>query len=545
MGISLKIELRNTLVVAVLTGLIGVMLPDAQARSYGIRLPEARDDKGQIRRDLLLIRYRPTAKSVLVDVYGHLVLSPRVLANLGISDTSDLKALDFEFYRIYATSRRRSSSGGWEGGFESWTANPSTKDLWLARESMSVLRNVEEKGVLSFVLEPTALALGAIHVPSKAVSTQDPEKARAERRKLAVSVLNTSWQQVLDKKYDLALVGFDKILGSLKADLNAEELNKAQFGRALSRFHQMGCREAGASFEELQNPGPYYEDSRYYGALCALDRDDLPVARERFQGLLAQNSERYEDAARFYLGVVAEKQGDFAAAESAYLDTIDFASDASIVALAKERVALLEEKKALDRYAKKLVSVMAMAGLGWDSNALSLPSSVRPADLNLETGASPNYLALAYLDLNNPLFYPLQQKFHYSFLMLGYTNTEISETSDLQSHSMGANVEWGEELGYRHIVDFKYGMTYLGKIGSGTKYLTSYGARWDLSKVSLNDKQQLDHIWMHGLEVSRQDPVAEATSAESDSTAWLIAGSHRMRKLWDERGMGVQSGQRR
>lgn len=528
-----KTGLRNTVFVFIL-GLVGSLsfASHAQRPELWVKLPDAKDASGAVRRDALLVRYKPTGRSVLVGIYGRGKLDERLLSNLGVEPAVVIKASDFEFFRIFSTARQRTVRGAWETGIESWTPNPTTKNLWLARESMSVLRAREEKEGTVLELESTALALGPIAVPDKTVSAEDPALVKAARRKVALSLLDKSWQQVLAQKYDLSLVGLNTLVTKMGEDLNAEERNKASFGRALSRFHQMGCREAGPEFEELQSPGPYLEDSRYYGGLCALDRGDYAVARERFQALMSQSSTRYQDAARFYLGVAAEAEGDLEAAESAYLDTVDFASDQGIVSLAKDKLALLEDKKAQDRYAKKLVSVLAVGGLGWDSNALSLPASVQPSDYNLDSGSSANYLGLVYIDLKNPLLHRLQNKVHYTFLMLGYLNSQIAPTSDLQSHSVGSSVEWGEELGYRHTVDAKYSLTSLGKLGSSEKFLTSYGASWGLSKGFLDARgSDLDRMWNHSLDVSRQTPAQPAASAASDGTAFLLTGTHKLRKF--------------
>jgi tetratricopeptide (TPR) repeat protein len=533
-----KTGLRNTVFVFIL-GLAGSLsfASHAQRPELWVKLPDAKDASGAVRRDVLLVRYRPTGRSAVVGIYGRGKLDARLLLNLGVDPAAELKVSELEFYRIFSTSRRRTVSEAWEKGVESWTANPSTKGLWLAREAMSVMRTRQEAQGTLLELESTTLVLGTISVPDKTVSAEDPEKVKAARRKIALEQLEKFWQQVLEQKYDRSLVGLDALVTKMGGDLNAEELNKASFGRALSRFHQMGCREAGPAFEELQKPGPYLEDSRYYGGLCALDRGDYSVAQERFQALMSQNSTRYQDAARFYLGVAAEAEGDLEAAESAYLDTVDFASDQGIVSLAKDKLALLEDKKAQDRYAKKLVSVLAVGGLGWDSNALSLPASVQPSDYNLDSGSSANYLGLVYIDLKNPLLHRLQNKVHYTFLMLGYLNSQIAPTSDLQSHSVGTSVEWGEELGYRHTVDAKYSLTSLGKLGSNEKFLTSYGASWGLSKGFLDARgSELDRMWNHSLDVSRQTPAQAATSAASDGTAFLFTGTHKLRKF-----RGVQS----
>jgi|GEM_PF-2290210 len=515
-------------------------LPVAQAAGLWVKLPESKEADGGLRRDALLVRYRPTGRSVLLGVYGKVKLTPRLLEHLGADPKLAPKASDFDFSRIFSTTRRRSSRGAWDAGFESWTANPTTTDFWLARESLSVMRTQEDNGDTILEVLPTALALGPIAVPDKAVSTEDPEKVKAARRKAALSQLENSWQQVLDKKYDLALVSLDNLITKMGGDLNSEELNKAMFGRALSRFHQLGCREAGPAFEELQSAGPYFEDSQYYGALCALDRADLPVAHKRFSSLLQENSERYQDASRFYLGVVAEAQEDYSGAESAYLDTVDFASDASIVALAKDKLLLLEEKKAQDRYEKKLFSVLASAGLGWDSNALSLPPSVAPSTLNLDSGSSATYMGLAYIDLKDPWLRKLGHKLSYTYLVLGFLNSDVAPTSDLQSHSFGTSVEWGDEVGYRSTLDLKYGLTYLGKLGESTQFMTSYGATWDLTKTVLNEKQtDLDHMWLHSLGLTRQMPTAEPTAANLDGTSWLITGSHRKRRPVDTKSYTV------
>jgi Tfp pilus assembly protein PilF len=522
MAQKIKIALRSVLCV------IGMALVWGDLAASSLRVNFPRRSTGA-RQDLLLVRYKPTQKALIVGAQGVLQLNSKVLESLGVAPAQQLDGSAFEFYRVYEPHRVSSMGVEERAQLRSWVNNPGGAQR-LRLESMSIVRSsVLPQHVVELHLRPTYLILSKVALPQVSVAPkgEDPLLARKRRRAKSLRLLDSSWERLVEAKYDQSLLGFEALLKSGGESLSSEEIDKAVFGRGLSRFHQVGCSSASKDFEKLQRPGPYYADALYYGALCALDRGDTRLSKERFEKLMALNSERYAEQARFYVGVVYEQEGEISRAESAYLDTVDFANDESLVKLAKERLELLQDRKAREKYEKKIVSVLANVGFGYDSNVLSLPSGVEPADQGLKTGSSASYLALLYLDAKNPWLYPLQQRFQYSFLMLGYTDTVIASASDLQSHEMGANVEWGHEVNGKHKVSGTFALNFLGKVGSSSKYLTTYGARYDYTFAGLSPENALESLWMHSLSVQKQDLARAPSAPKFDSDAIDFNGSHR------------------
>jgi len=486
----------------------------------------------------MLVRYVPTGKGLIVGAQGVMLLTPKALHALGASQETGLQVSQFEFFRVYRAQGVTSMSSEERGQLQSWVNNPGGGQR-LSLESMSTVRSEVNQQTLEIHLRPTYLILAQVPLPQVEVAKkgEDPSVVKKRKRTESLRILETSWQRLVDSKYDQSLLGFEALLKTSGDSLSKEETDKAVFGRGLSRFHQVGCVGAYPDFESLQgDAGPFYADALYYGALCALDKGDTKASRENLEKLVALNNARYAEQARFYMGVVYEQEGEIERAESSYLDTIDFAEDESLIKMAKERVDLLKDRKAREKYEKKIFSVLANVGVGFDSNALSLPSSVQPADQGLETGASPSYLALLYLDAKNPWLYPLEQRFQYSFLMLGYTDSVIASNTDLQSHEVGANVEWGNELKGKHKITGTFGLSLLGKIASSEKYLTTYGVRYDLTLASLGAENALDYLWMHSLSVQKQDLAAVPSEPKYDSNAIVVTGSHK-KKLF----RGVES----
>jgi hypothetical protein len=504
-----------------------------QAAPLRVSLPRRSEGNAE---DHILIRYTPTKRSLVMGTQGVLILNSRVLSSLGWSGNESLQAGDFEFYRVYRSQGVSKLSIEERSQLVSWVSGGNfVAGQRLQLESLSTVRSERSGNTLNLSLRPTYLLLGAMPVPQVEVKKKriDPELERRRRRTAALAQLDSAWQRLSDGKYDQSLVGFDALLRGSRDLFSEEELDKVVFGRGLSRFHQVGCREAAEDFDQLQKLGPFYPDALYYGSLCSLDRGETSQARERMSALLALNNERYAEQGRFYLGVIAEAEADFVRAESAYLDTVDFSENTDLVRLAKERLNLLEDRKARDRYAKKIFSIMASLGLGWDSNALSLSTSQQPSDLNLKTGSSPSYLGLLYLEAKNPLLFPLQQKFQYTFLGLGYSDAAISQTTDLQSHELGVNVEWGEEIQGKHKLTASYGMTFLGQMGSSSKFMTTSTLKWDWTKAGLGKQSNIEHLWLHSLRVQKLSPTAEPTSAATDSNAIALSGSHRYKIFRD------------
>lgn len=475
----------------------------------------------------IYIEYKPTGKKLIIrDSSGVARLSARHLAFLGVQAGEKIDAKDFVVNKVYGTDEVLSVETDRQESIRPWIKGPNEKRLLL--EQMKTYKTDVSPGKVAFNLRPNFILLAQADLPRLRALELAKKNAEARRaaRKESLQLLEESWEHLRTGKYDRSLVGFTLLQEKSMEFLQKDEQEKVEFGFALSQFHQLGCSTAYPSFKKLLRPGEFEDDAIYYGGLCALDANETDVSKMLFKKILSRGSDRYEEEARLYLGVVSEAEEDYEAAESAYLDTIDFAEKAPLVKLAQQRLALLKAKKARKKYNEKIFSFMANTGIGWDSNALSLPIGTQPASQGLETGSSPSYLALAFLDIKNPLLFPLQQKFFYSFLMMGYTESQIAESTDIQSHEFGANITWGSPLAMKHTVSASGSLTYLGKIGSSSKYLTGYSAKWDGLSYTLGEDKKLKSSWAHSFKLARSIPENPSSEADEDTTAWVATGSH-------------------
>src|SRR5690606_35020597 len=111
-------------------------------------------------------------------------------------------------------------------------------------------------------LRPSVLLGAGLPQPSEgapmgALTSQMARQRRAE----TVRLLQSSWTQLSEGKYDLALMGFEPLVSQSKRFLTREEYDQALFGRGLSRFHQVGCEEALEDLNVLQREDTYYTDA--------------------------------------------------------------------------------------------------------------------------------------------------------------------------------------------------------------------------------------------------------------------------------------------
>lgn len=476
--------------------------------------------------DLILVRYLPSQKAIVIGSQGKSALSKKALNSLSVLNES-FNIVDFEFFRIYQGVNHQFLSFEEQQNLMTWLKNPAGGQK-LQLESLSVVRSIQNGQKMELFLRPSFLMLSQLALPN--VSIQSPNISK----NIEIG-LNNAWQLLVDGKYDQSLLGFEALLKNYSKELSGEETDKSHFGRGLSRFHQMGCSAAYEDFSKLsynsKGQGPYYSDALYYGALCKIDRTEYLSAIESLQKLISLNDSRYEDEARFYLGVAYEQQNELSRAESAYLDTIDFSTKEALIKLSRERLELLKLKLAREKYSEKIFSVLGHVGLGWDSNVLSLPSSIQPVNAGLETGASPSYMGLLSLDAKNPWLYPLQQNFQYSYLVLGYSDSKISQTSHLQSHELGANVEWGNEIGGKHKISASWGLSLLGPFSDNEKYSTNSALKYDLSTATLDDQNNLNAMWMHSIAFQIIDISKVSSESKFEGDALDFSGNHRKKQF--------------
>ncbi len=498
---------------------------------------------GQSEVESFYVEYKPTGKKLIMSTKSLIRLNDEHLRFLGVNTVKDISGDDFVVNRVLGEDQSRSFDAERRRDIQAWIKGPGKREIVF--EPLKVVSTEKKSGSIYFELRTNYILMAQANY-SHLAALKLKAKSAAEKllaRKKALELFEETWLNLQSGKFDRSLLGFEALKENSWKFLTTEERQKLVFGLSLSRFHQIGCSSAYGGFKLMLRPGEFQGDATYYAGLCALDANDLKTSRIHFTTLVEQDNPQYVEEARFYLGVVAEAEDDFDSAESAYLDTVDFASKPQLVSLAQNRLALLNAKKARRKYEKKIFSFMLNTGVGYDTNALSLASSIEPSDLSLTTGSSPSYLALAFFDIKNTLFYPIQQKFYYSYLMLGFTNRGIAETTDIQSHDMGANVSWGDPLNTKHTLTLGGSLSYLGKLGStSTKYLTAYSGKWDLTQYRLNSEKQLDRIWTHEFKFSRSLPATAATSADSDATAWIASGDHKLRYVRGEKGYGYLGG---
>ncbi len=491
----------------------------------------------------IYVENKSTGKKLIMSSSGNLRLLPRQLEFLGIRKGQKISAGDFTINRLINRDQLKGFEAGRRKETEAWIKGPGEREIVF--EPLKIVSTELQPNVVVFKLRENYILMAQADL-SHLAALKIKAKSAAEKRmarKRALELFEESWSNLQQGKFDRSLIGFEALKENSWTQLTPEERQRLVFGLSLSRFHQLGCASAYDGFKSMLQPGEYENDSRYYAGLCALDANETKQSKEHFSKLVELDDPKYVEESRFYLGVVAEAEDDYAMAESAYLDTIDFASKDQLVKLAKARLDTLNAKKARKKYENKIFSFMLNTGVGYDTNALSLSASTEPSTLNLTTGASPSYLALAFVDVKNSYLYPLQQKFFYSYLMLGYTNTGIAETTDVQSHDFGANVSWGDPFSAQHTVTASGNLSYLGKLGStSAKYLTGYNAKWDISQFKLNQDKQLDQIWTHSFKLSRSLPARESSDASSDATAWIVTGDHKLRYVRGNVGYGYLGG---
>jgi hypothetical protein len=353
-------------------------------------------------------------------------------------------------------------------------------------------------------------------------------KALAQRFKKTQPKVDAAWKLLGQRKYSGARQSFDALLAKPK-ELSPESQERSRFGRGLARFHLEGCEAMESDFRGVETGTAFREDVSYFRGLCAVEAQRNSEARTEFTKILDWNSRRYTEQSRFYLGVVAEQEGDYEKAEGAYLDTVDFAEDASIVALAKDRLAKLQALKARDAYAKKIFNVIATVGGGWDSNAISLPASLRPADYSVESAKTGSWMGVLVLEAKNPWLYPLEQKFTYNLFTLNHLAEDIAAGNDLQSHEVGASLAIDGAQGAQHKYSATYSITSLGTWSDSEKYITSPSLKWDWVRPMSAPQDANPRFLSLNTKVSYLMPANEAVTAANDATAWSVSNRSTLR----------------
>ncbi len=201
------------------------------------------------------------------------------------------------------------------------------------------------------------------------------------------------------------------------------------------------------------------------------------------------------------------------------MDTIDFASDSALVALARARLDNIRALKALHSLQPKWISGGVSLGLGYDTNVISLPAEVSPADYGLSDEADTLNTNLAFLSLSPPWSRFFTHKLNYNFLMTRHLNKDIGSVYDSHVHDLGTQVGFRSSSWTGHTLAYSWSSISLGPLGSSEETLRTHTASYTLKTAFGKDPQRISSEWDLGFKFGLIQPLREATSAENDLTA--------------------------
>jgi len=274
------------------------------------------------------------------------------------------------------------------------------------------------------------------------------------------------WIAARKGRYDIALQAFDRILRT-RGSLDAAAVSQAHLGRAISRFHQEGCTASAADFAKADENRLYSTDVTYYRALCFSDAKKYEEARELFREVARGQDLKYAEAARFYLGALADFEDRFDEAEAAYLDTIDFSKDARLVATARDRMERLRARQAAHRLNARWLLASLTLGAGYDSNV----TSEAQQSFRATNQASVSQLGVGLLGVKLPWTPTFSQQLSYSLLVLHYTKASLVPENDAQNHQLSTKFVWEGGARNRFELEGGYNSLYLGQFRKAGEYL--------------------------------------------------------------------------
>lgn len=367
-----------------------------------------------------------------------------------------------------------------------------------------------------------------IYIDTKQSTFLLSPEAAAARRDLKEDVgirklFDVGFRALKAHKFDVSLESFRRLLAK-KDVLTEVQLRQASLGHGISSFHQKGCQAIEADFKIADQDPKNFDDVSYYRALCFVEAKRFDDAGGLFRDLARRQSPVYAEQARFYSGVVSENQEKYDEAESAYLDTIDFANDQRIVGLAKERVEIVKRLKAERNYENKWFALSMSAGTGYDTNVVSLPASLSPADYNLTNVKSISYLGLGSFDIKPKFSRGVDNHLRYTLLALHYQDAAISAASDVQSHDGAFAMDFG--MGPTDGVGFTadYNSVFLGPVKTSHEYLvtTSGEVHWN-SMEGEPAAPTGDTVWSFKTSLVRPRVAAPTAATNSRANAYLLS----------------------
>jgi tetratricopeptide (TPR) repeat protein len=270
----------------------------------------------------------------------------------------------------------------------------------------------------------------------------DPRLGRTTDQDKAILWLFTmAWKSVEAGKFALAEEAFTKIIlrGALLSD---EERAMAFMGRAVAGYNRFGCDSINSDLVEADRHKSAAAEVSFYRGLCFMEKKYYVEAESLFERVIESGPSTVEEAAQFYRGLVWEITNQFDRAESAYLELIAYGSDAGLLEKARKRLEAIQKDLKAYLNEKKWWSALAQAGVGYDTNAISLPQELRPVAFGFWKSDSPFYQGLFFGEVrpawSNTFFHQLR----YTLFAHHYYEYLISKELDVLSHDIQSGQYW-------------------------------------------------------------------------------------------------------
>jgi tetratricopeptide (TPR) repeat protein len=311
-----------------------------------------------------------------------------------------------------------------------------------------------------------------------------PEQAarRIELREQATlkKLFDLGWRSLSIQRYDLGQEAFERVLRS-GTRLDEKSAAQAHLGLALSRYHREGCSKTlDAELLEADRDVANQDDVSYYRALCAMGDENYDEAEILFRKLADKSHPNYADASAFYLGVIAETDERYDDAETAYLDTLDFSSDATLAGIAKTRLENVRAIKAMEDLEARWISGGFSLGAGYDTNVVALPAELEPGAYGLSKQAALVSNDLVFASLAPPWSRFVSHKINYTFLLNKHFDPQIAKVYDSYLHDLGTQFVFGTSATTKHTLAYSWTSVRLGVLGRAKESLRSQTGSYTL-----------------------------------------------------------------
>ncbi len=387
--------------------------------------------------------------------------------------------------------------------------------------SKATLRNWRVLGY-RVLKSPTGLMFLEVSDGLKTVFVTPEQAARRIeiREKNALSKLfDLAWRSLTIQRYDLGLDAFQRIFRRQQM-MNEKQLAQAHLGMALSKYHLEGCSKPLAQhLVEADKDPANQDDVSYYRALCAMNDENYDEAGVLFKRLVDKQHQNYLEASSFYLGVIAETDERYDDAEAAYLDTIDFASDSTLVGIAKARLDNVRQVKAINSLETKWISGGVSASAAYDTNVIALPEELTPASYGLSEQKALLSTDLAFLSLTPPWSRRFSHKINYTFLMNNHFDKEISSIYDSNVHDLGTQVGFRSDPDVKHGLSYSWSSISLGELGKSTESLRTHTSSYSLKFLRGANPEQPDSELEWGYRFTAIRPTIAALTERNNLEA--------------------------